>query len=131
MMPGMPERRTNDYVRNGVTSLFAAFDIATGKVISSLHRRHRSVEFRKFLAKIDKTVPAELDVHVICDNYATHKTEIIQKWLAKHPRFHIHFIPTSSSWNHPRGSGMADSIPLVDRQARGRGRGTSKFVILV
>ncbi|WP_190816048.1 IS630 family transposase [Saccharopolyspora pogona] len=98
MMPGMPERRTHDYVRHGVTSLFAAFDIATGKVISSLHRRHRSVEFRKFLTKIDKTVPAELGVHVICDNYATHKTEIIQKWLAKHPRFQIHFIPTGSSW---------------------------------
>jgi transposase len=98
MMPGMPERRTHDYVRNGVSSLFAALDIATGKVISSLHRRHRSVEFRKFLNKIDKEVPAELDVHLVCDNYATHKTDIIQRWLATHPRFKVHFVPTSSSW---------------------------------
>jgi transposase len=98
MMPGMPERRTHDYVRHGVSSLFAALDIATGQVISSLHRRHRSVEFRKFLGKIDKQVPAELDVHLVCDNYATHKTDIIQRWLAAHPRFKVHFVPTSSSW---------------------------------
>jgi transposase len=98
MMPGMPERRTHDYVRNGVTSLFAALDMATGKVIGALHRRHRSVEYRKFLIKIDKEVPADLDVHIICDNYATHKTDTIQRWLAAHPRFHVHFIPTSSSW---------------------------------
>ena len=101
MMPGMPERRTHDYVRNGVTSLFAALDMATGKVISSLHRRHRSIEFRKFLNKIDNEVPAELEVHLIADNYATHKTEIIQNWLAAHPRFHMHFVPTSSSWLNP------------------------------
>ena len=69
-----------------------------GKVIGSLHRRHRSTEFRKFLAKIDKEVPADLEVHLICDNYATHKTDIIQNWLAAHPRFHMHFVPTSSSW---------------------------------
>jgi transposase len=98
MMPGMPEKRTHDYVRNGVTSLFAALDMATGKVIGALHRRHRSTEYRKFLIRIDKAVPADLDVHIICDNYATHKTDIIQKWLAAHPRFHLHFIPTSSSW---------------------------------
>ena len=98
MMPGMPERRTHDYVRNGVTSLFAALDVASGQVISSLHRRHRSTEFRKFLNKIDKQVPDDLDVHLIADNYATHKTEIIQAWLAAHPRFHMHFVPTSSSW---------------------------------
>ena len=98
MMPGMPERATHDYVRHGVTSLFAALDVATGKVISSLHRRHRSTEFRKFLNKIDKQVPADLEVHLIADNYATHKTEIIQNWLAAHPRFHMHFVPTSSSW---------------------------------
>jgi transposase len=101
MMPGIPERRTHDYVRNGVTSLFAALDMATGKVISSLHRRHRSIEFRKFLNTIDKQVPAELEVHLIADNYATHKTEIIQNWLAAHPRFHMHFVPTSSSWLNP------------------------------
>lgn len=98
MMPGMPEKRTHDYARHGVTSLFAALDMATGTVISALHRRHRSTEYRKFLITIDKAVPAELDVHIICDNYATHKTDIIQKWLAAHPRFHVHFIPTSSSW---------------------------------
>jgi transposase len=98
MMPGMPERRTHDYQRNGITSLFAALDMASGQVIGSIHRRHRSVEYRKFLARIDKAVPAELDVHIICDNYATHKTDIIQKWLAAHPRFHVHFIPTGSSW---------------------------------
>jgi transposase len=98
MMPGMPERRTHDYLRNGVTTLFAAFDTATGEVISSIHRRHRAAEFKKFLTKIDKTVPANLDVHLICDNYGTHKTPAIQAWLAKHPRFHMHFTPTYSSW---------------------------------
>jgi transposase len=98
MMPGMPERRTHDYARNGITSLFAALDMASGKVIGSIHRRHRSVEFRKFLVKLDKQVPAALDVHLICDNYATHKTDAIQRWLAAHPRFHLHFVPTSSSW---------------------------------
>jgi transposase len=98
MMPGMPERRTHDYARHGVTSLFAALDMATGKVIGALHRRHRSIEYRKFLVTIDKAVPVELGVHIICDNYATHKTDIIQKWLAAHPRFTVHFIPTGSSW---------------------------------
>jgi transposase len=98
MMPGMPERRTHDYVRNGVTSLFAALDVASGQVISSLHRRHRSTEFRKFLVKLDKQVPAKLSVHLVCDNYATHKTDVIQRWLTAHPRFHVHFVPTSSSW---------------------------------
>src|SRR5215204_5774740 len=98
MMPGMPERRTHDYLRHGVTSLFAALDIATGQVIGSLHRRHRSVEFRRFLTKLDKEVPEDLDLHLICDNYATHKTDTIQRWLAAHPRFHLHFVPTSSSW---------------------------------
>jgi transposase len=98
MMPGMPERRTHDYVRNGTSSLFAALDVATGRVIGSVHRRHRAVEFKKFLVKLDKQVPAELGVHLICDNYATHKTDTIQRWLAAHPRFHLHFVPTSSSW---------------------------------
>jgi transposase len=98
MVPGSPERRTHDYVRHGVTSLFAAFDIATGEVISDLHRRHRAIEFRKFLITIDKAVPDELDIHLVCDNYATHKTDMINIWLAKHPRFHIHFTPTGSSW---------------------------------
>jgi transposase len=98
MMPGMPERRTHDYARHGVTSLFAAFNIADGTVISELHRRHRHQEYLKFLKRIDKNVPAELDVHVVCDNYGTHKTPAIQEWLARHPRFHVHFTPTGSSW---------------------------------
>jgi transposase-like protein/transposase/transcriptional regulator with XRE-family HTH domain len=98
MMPGMPERRSHDYVRHGTTSLFAAFNIADGTVISSLHRRHRAAEFKKFLVRIDKAVPAELDVHLVCDNLATHKTAAIQDWLARHPRFHLHFTPTGSSW---------------------------------
>lgn len=98
MMPGMPERRTHDYVRHGTTSLFAAFNTADGSVISSIHRRHRAVEFRKFLAKIDATVPDHLDVHLVCDNYGTHKAPTITAWLATHPRFHMHFTPTYSSW---------------------------------
>ncbi|PWI05648.1 IS630 family transposase [Streptomyces sp. NWU339] len=98
MMPGMPERRTHDYLRHGVTSLFAAFNIADGTVISQLHRRHRAIEFKKFLTAIDKAVPAGLDVHLVCDNYVTHKTPEIQQWLARHPRFHVHFTPTGSSW---------------------------------
>jgi len=98
MMPGMPEKRTHDYVRHGTTSLFAAMNIADGTVISSTHRRHRAVEFRKFLAKIDSEVPDELAVHVVCDNYATHKSPTITRWLEAHPRFTMHFTPTYSSW---------------------------------
>ena len=98
MMPGMPERRTHDYARNGITSLFAAFNIADGTVIGELHRRHRAAEFKKFLTTIDKAVPAGLDVHLVCDNYGTHKTPAVRAWLTKHPRFHIHFTPTGSSW---------------------------------
>ena len=98
MMPGMPERRTHDYYRHGITSLFAAFNIADGTVISQLHRRHRATEFKKFLIAIDKAVTAELDVHLVADNYGTHKTPEIQAWLTRHPRFHVHFTPTGSSW---------------------------------
>src|SRR5487761_244087 len=98
MMPGMPERRTHDYARHGVTSLFAAFSIADGTVIGELHRRHRHQEYLKFLKKIDKNVPAGLDVHIVCDNYGTRKTPEIRDWLARHPRFHVHFTPTGSSW---------------------------------
>ncbi|MGW3513834.1 IS630 family transposase, partial [Streptomyces sp. NPDC000994] len=98
MMPGMPERRTHDYVRHGITTLFAALDVATGEVIGSIHRRHRAAEFKKFLAKLDKEVPADLDVHLICDNYSTHKAPTVRKWLEAHPRFHMHFTPTYSSW---------------------------------
>jgi transposase len=98
MMPGMPERRTHDYVRNGITSLFAAFNIADGTVISELHRQHRAIEFKKFLTTIDKTVPEGLDIHIVCDNYGTHKTPAIKAWLVRHPRVHLHFTPTGSSW---------------------------------
>jgi transposase len=103
MMPGMPERRTHDYLRHGITSLFAAFNIADGTVISELHRRHRAIEFRKFLVTIDKAVPAGLDVHLVCDNYATHNTPEIRTWLARRPRFHVHFTPTGSSWMNQAG----------------------------
>jgi transposase len=98
MLPGMPERRTHDYQRNGITSLIAAFNTADGTVIGELHRQHRATEFKRFLATIDKTVPQALDVHVICDNYGTHKTPAITAWLGRHPRFHLHFTPTGSSW---------------------------------
>jgi transposase/transcriptional regulator with XRE-family HTH domain len=98
MMPGMPERRTHDYVRHGTTTLFAAFDTADGTVITSVHRRHRTIEFKSFLAKIDAQVPADLDVHLVCDNYGTHKSPAIKSWLTAHPRFHMHFTPTYSSW---------------------------------
>ena len=98
MRPGQPERRSHDYKRYGTTTLFAALDTETGRVIGECHRRHRSVEFRKFLDTIDDTVAAQLDVHLIMDNYGTHKTALIKRWLAKRPRFHIHFTPTSASW---------------------------------
>jgi transposase len=98
MRPGQPERRTHDYVRHGTTSLFAALDVASGRVIGQLHRRHRSIEFRKFLETIDASVPRSLDVHLILDNYGTHKTPSIHRWLARHPRFHLHFTPTGASW---------------------------------
>ena len=98
MMPGMPEKRTHDYVRHGTTSLFAAFNTADGTVISSIHRRHRAIEFKKFLTKIDAEVPEYLDVHLVCDNYGTHKSPTVVKWLEAHPRFTMHFTPTYSSW---------------------------------
>lgn len=98
MRPGQVERRTHDYVRHGTTSLFAALDAKSGKIIGQLHRRHRTREFRQFLDTIDAAVPAELDLHLILDNYGTHKTPMVHRWLARHPRFHLHFTPTSSSW---------------------------------
>jgi transposase len=110
MMPGMPERRTHDYVRHGTVDLFAAFDIATGLVIAKTYQRHRSVEWVKFLEEIDKQVPGlveseepggephVLQIHIVADNYSTHKTPLVQQWLEDHPRFHVHFTPTSSSW---------------------------------
>ena len=98
LIPGTPERRTHDYVRNGTTNLYAALDVASGNVIADLTPRHRSEEFRRFLNLIDKTVPAHLDVHIVLDNQSTHKTPAIQRWLVRHPRFHLHFTPTYSSW---------------------------------
>jgi transposase len=98
MQPGVPERATHDYKRHGTSSLYAALDLSTGKVIGSLHGRHRAIEFKKFLQRIDAEVPGDLDVHVILDNSSTHKTPAIQKWLTAHPRFVLHFTPTSSSW---------------------------------
>jgi transposase len=98
MRPGQVERRTHDYTRHGTTSLFAALDIATGAVIGRCYPKHRSSEFRKFLDQIEASVPADLDVHLVMDNYATHKTKPIRDWLAKRPRWHVHFTPTGASW---------------------------------
>ena len=98
MMPGMPERRTHNYVRHGTTSLFAALDVASGFVIGKCYKRHRASEFLDFLKEIDARVPDDLDIHVVMDNYATHKTPRIKAWLARRPRYHVHFTPTSASW---------------------------------
>jgi transposase len=98
LRPGQVERHTHDYERHGTTSLFAALDVATGQVIGECHRRHRAVEFRSFLDTIEASVPADLEVHVILDNVSTHKTPLIHRWLAMHPRYHLHFTPTSASW---------------------------------
>ena len=98
MLPGAPERRTHDYKRNGTTSLFAALDVATGSVIGKCYRRHRAREFLDFLKLIDDRVPGELDIHIVMDNYATHKTAAVKAWLARRPHWHVHFTPTSASW---------------------------------
>jgi transposase len=98
LRPGQVERRTHDYERHGTTSLFAALELKTSRIIGHLHRRHRSQEFRKFLGIIEANVPAELDIHIVMDNYGTHKTAIIRNWFAKRPRFHVHFTPTYGSW---------------------------------
>jgi transposase len=98
MRPGQPARRSHDYTRHGTTSLFAALDIASGRIIGKCYGRHRAAEFRKFLDEIEAVVPRELDVHLVMDNYATHKAPLIRKWLAKRPRWHVHLTPTSSSW---------------------------------
>jgi transposase len=118
--PGRPEHRTHDYVRHGTTTLFAALDAKTGKVIGECHQRHRAIEYKKFLVTIDAQVPAHLDVHLIVDNYATHKTANIKRWLLRHPRFHVHFTPTSASWLNlvERWFGL-----LTERQIR---RGTHR-----
>jgi transposase len=98
LRPGQVERGTHDYKRHGTTSLFAALELKTNRIIGQLHRRHRSQEFRQFLDIIEANVPAELDIHIVLDNYGTHKTAIIRKWFAKRPRFHFHFTPTYGSW---------------------------------
>ncbi len=98
MRPGQIERRTHDYRRHGTTSLFAALDVKTGEVLGTCHRRHRSVEFRRFLAQIEAHVPPRLDIELIMDNYGTHKTALIHRWLLRHPRFHVHFTPTGATW---------------------------------
>ena len=115
MRPGQPARRTHDYARHGTTSLFAALDIATGRVIGKCYPRHRASEFRKFLDEIEANVPADLDVHLVMDNYATHKTPMIRDWLAKRPRWHVHLTPTSASWLNQVERFFA---LLTDRQIR-------------
>lgn len=125
LRPGQVERRTHDYKRYGTTSLFAALDTATGKILGECYGRHRSQEFRRFLDAIDANVPEDLDVHLILDNYGTHKTPLIQRWLAKRPRFHLHFTPTSSSWLNlvERWFGL-----LTEKQIRrGSHRGTKQL----
>ncbi|HMA57552.1 MAG TPA: IS630 family transposase [Pseudolabrys sp.] len=98
MRPGQTERRTHDYKRHGTTSLFAALDVKAGTVIGKCMSRHRSTDFRKFLDEVERNVPADLDIHVVMDNYGTHKTKLIRNWFAKRPRWHVHFTPTSASW---------------------------------
>ena len=123
MMPGVPERRTHDYSRHGTTTLFAALNIATGKVIGEVHRRHRAKEFLAFLRTIDEATPAKLDVHLVMDNYGTHKTPSVKAWMARHPRFHAHFTPTSSSWLNQVERWFAT---LTERQIR---RGTHRSTV--
>ena len=98
MRPGVPARQSHDYERHGVTSLFAALDVKTGKTISACHRRHRHQEFLKFLDAIDAVVAPDTDIHIVMDNYGTHKVPKVQRWFLRHPRYHAHFTPTSSSW---------------------------------
>jgi transposase len=98
MMPGIPERQTHNYIRHGTTSLFAALDVATGFVIGKCYKQHRATEFLDFLKEIDRQVPEGLDIHIIMDNYATHKTAKVRAWLARRPHYHVHFTPTSASW---------------------------------
>jgi transposase len=121
MRPGQVERRTHDYERHGTTTLFAALDAKVGSIIGEIHRRHRAVEFRKFLDTIDANVPADLDVHLIMDNYSTHKTATVRNWFAKRPRFHAHFTPTYGSWLNLVERFFAE---LTDKQIR-RGSFTS------
>jgi hypothetical protein len=98
LRPGQIERRTHDSERQGTSSLFAALDIATGRIIGRCYQRHRAVELRRFLAAVEEAVPADLDIHLVLDNYATHKAPPVKAWLARHPRYHLHLTPTSASW---------------------------------
>jgi transposase len=99
LRPGLPEQRTSDYERHGTTSLFAALDVATGQVIGKCHRRHRHQEFLKFMELVESKLPPEAqEVHLVMDNYGTHKTPAVIRWFARHPRYHLHFTPTSGSW---------------------------------
>ena len=98
LRPGLPEQRTHDYVRGGTTNLYAALDVASGHVIADMTERHRAIEFRRFLNLINRNVPEDLAIHLVVDNVSTHKTPEIKKWLLRHPRFHLHFTPTYSSW---------------------------------
>jgi len=125
MRPGQAERRSHDYTRHGTTTLFAALDVASGAVIGQCHRRHRAVEFRKFLDRIDSEVPENLHIHIVLDNYGTHKTQRIRDWFAKRPRYHLHFTPTSASWisQVERWFGL-----LTEREVRrGNHRSTSEL----
>ena len=129
MRPGQAERRSHDYRRHGTTSLFAALDVKSGEVIGQCQPRHRSVEFRKFLDTIDASVPENLDVHLILDNYGTHKTALIRRWLAKRPRYYLHFTPTGASWINlvERWFGL-----LTDKQIRrGVHRSTEELVAAI
>jgi transposase len=123
MRPGQPARRSHDYKRHGITSLFAALDIATGRVIGKCYPRHRAIEFRKFLDEIEGVVPADLDVHLVIDNYATHKAPLVRNWFARRPRWHVHLTPTSSSWLNQVERFFA---LLTDRQLR---RGVHRSVV--
>jgi transposase len=125
MRPGQIERRTHDYTRHGTTSLFAALNVKTGKIIAEHHRRHRSIEFRSFLNTIDANVPDTLDVHLVLDNYGTHKTPLIKRWLLRHPRFHLHFTPKGASWINQVERVFAD---LTNKQLRrGAHRSTAEL----
>jgi transposase len=128
MRPGQIERRTHDYARHGTTSLFAALETKTGALIGQTKRRHRSVEFRSFLDTIEKNVPPELDIHLILDNYGTHKTQLIRDWLAKRPRFHLHFTPTSASWLNLRADRLAISGTQIVGQWLGHLRRCSRTI---
>ena len=115
LRPGQVERRTHDYKRHGTTSLFAALDVATGKIIGQCYRRHRSTEFRRFLNHVEANVPCDLEIHIVMDNSSTHKTRMIRNWFAKRPRWHVHFTPTSASWLNQVERFFAE---LTDKQIR-------------